>query len=122
MSTPGSPDALEIPRFSRGKRPDFYDTPGMDEAMVMILVLASELTVARDRIDTLERMMAQKGMISADEIQQFSPDQEALEKREQRRQDLLERLYYLQRKQAHELAEQDTSDKYQRALDEIAQG
>ena len=113
---------VQTPRFSRGKRPMFYETPGMDEAMSMILVLANELSVARDRLDTLERLMAANKVLSSEEVEDFEPDAEALEAREQRRQNLLERLYFLPLKQANELASAQTGENYQRTLDEIAKG
>jgi hypothetical protein len=48
----------KLERNARGKRPVFYDTPGLDEAMSMIMVLANELSVVRDRLDTVEKVAA----------------------------------------------------------------
>lgn len=46
-------DTVRLPRNVRGKRPEFFATPGVDEAMSMILVLAQELAVLRDANWTL---------------------------------------------------------------------
>lgn len=113
---------LKPVRNARGKRPQFYDTPGLDQAMSMILVLANELSVMRDRLDTVERVAAAKGLVLETEIEAFEPDQAVLEMREARRQDFLDRLYYLARKEAAELATGDSTDRYRRALDAIAAG
>ena len=110
----------QLPRDARGKRPQFYDAPGVDHAMSMILVLAEELTVVRERLDTLERIAAAKGLILEDEIERFRPDQKALDQREERRQQFLEHLYYLARKEVTELASADTSERYENSLTEIA--
>lgn len=110
----------KLERHARGKRPNFYDTPGMDDAMAMILVLANELSVVRDRLDTVERVAAAKGIMLDAEIEAYEPDQAVLEAREARRQDFLSRLFYLARKQAAELASGDTAERYQGALDDIA--
>jgi hypothetical protein len=110
----------QLERNARGKRPQFYDTPGLDEAMSMIMVLASELTVVRDRLDTVEKLAAAKGVILDAEIEGFQPDQATLEARELRRQDFLARLFYLARKQAAEVAGEDTEERYNKALDDIA--
>jgi hypothetical protein len=110
----------QLERNARGKRPQFYDTPGMDEAMSMIMVLANELSVVRDRLDTVEKVAAAKGVILDAEIEAFEPDQAVLEARELQRQDFLARLFYLARKQAAELQTGDSADRYTKALDDIA--
>lgn len=117
--------AAERPRAIRnakGKRPHLYAAEGMDQAMSMILVLASELMVMRDRLDTVERVAAAKGLVLEEEIEAYRPDQAVLEVRETRRQHFLEHLYYLAREDAAELAAADTSERYQATLDEIARG
>ena len=110
----------QLERNARGKRPQFYATPGLDEAMSMIMVLASELTVVRDRLDTVEKLAAAKGVMLDAEIEAFEPDQATLEARELRRQDFLARLFYLARKQAAEVASDDTEERFTKALDDIA--
>ena len=111
---------MAVERNAQGKRPLFYEAEGMDQAMSMILVLANELMVVRDRLDTVERVAAAKGVMIEADIEEFEPDQAALESREARRQDFLSRLYYLARKQAAELSRGDSAERYQGALDEIA--
>ena len=109
-----------LERNARGKRPQFYATPGLDEAMSMIMVLASELTVVRDRLDTVEKVAAAKGVMLDADIEAYEPDQATLEARELRRQDFLARLFYLARKQTAELASEDSEERYTKALDDIA--
>lgn len=111
-----------IPRDARGKRPRFYATPGLDEAMSMILVLANELSVVRDRLDTVERVAAAKGVMLEADIEAYAPDHAVLEAREARRQELLERLYYLPRKDVAELAAAETHERYRDTLNDIAKG
>jgi hypothetical protein len=110
----------QLERNARGKRPQFYETPGLDEAMSMIMVLANELSVVRDRLDTVEKVAEAKGVMLEAEIEAFEPDQATLEARELRRQDFLARLFYLARKQAAELQTGDSAERYTKALDDIA--
>lgn len=110
----------QLERNARGKRPIFYDTPGLDEAMSMIMVLANELSVVRDRLDTVEKVAAAKGILLDADIEAFEPDHATLEARELRRQDFLARLFYLARKQAAELQTNDSAERYSKALDDIA--
>ena len=109
-----------LERNARGKRPQFYAAPGLDEAMSMIMVLANELSVVRDRLDTVGKVAAAKGVMLDAEIEAFEPDQATLEARELRRQDFLARLFYLARKQAAELQTDDSAERFSSALDDIA--
>ncbi|KQM20402.1 hypothetical protein [Novosphingobium sp. Leaf2] len=108
-------------RHARGKRPQFYDTPGLDAAMSMIMVLANELCVVRDRLDSAERVAAAQGLDLAGGIENLALDQTALEEREVRRQDFLQRLFYHQLKDADEAGQAHTQASYDAAIHDIAQ-
>lgn len=107
-------------RHARGKRPEFYETPGLDHAMSMIMVLAGEIATLRDRLDSAERVAKASGLDLAAEIETLELDQAALEEREERRQDFLRRLYYLQLKDADEATQAQTSDGFNATIAEIA--
>lgn len=107
-------------RHARGKRPQFYEPQGLDQAMSMILVLASEFSALRDRLDTVERVARDGGLAEA--IEAYVPAQDVLELREKRRQAFLERLYYLALKDAAEAAEADTPERFVETVNEIAKG
>jgi hypothetical protein len=68
-------DKKRLKSTVRGRRPEFYETAGMDQAMSMIMVLAQEFTVMRDRVDTIERIAASKNMVLPQEIEDYAPDQ-----------------------------------------------
>lgn len=121
MTDTNTIDRPHVIRHARGKRPDFYDTPGLDAAMSMIMVLANELCVVRDRLDSAERAAAAKGIDLAAGIETLQLDQDALEEREQRRQDFLQRLFYHQLKDADEAAQAHTAAAYDAAIHDIAQ-
>lgn len=109
-----------MPKFAKGKRPQFYREEGLDEAMSMILVLASEFSAMRDRLDTIERIAESKGIILADEIENFAPDHATSAERSDRRKALLEQLYYLTLKHAEEQSTNDDQERYSSALESIA--
>ena len=117
-----SSSSRRMPQFAKGKRPQFYREDGMDEAMSMILVLASEFSAMRDRLDTFEKLAADKGVILADEIETYTPDEATSKAREDRRKALLEQLYYLTLKRAEEQSTNDDLERYESSLDEIARG
>lgn len=109
-------------RSAKGKRPSFYDTPGLDQMMSMILVLAGEVSVLGDQIDLMQRVAAEKGLDLSGGMKTIQLDQAALEEREARRQALLDRLFYLMRKEAAEAEAQETSEGYTKVIEEIARG
>lgn len=113
-------DQTAPPRHAKGKRPQFFEADGVDEAMSMILVLASELCAMRDRLDTIERLAERKGIILQEEIEKFEDDDASCAARDARRSEFLERLYYLTMKKAEEQLSGDSADRYSGLLSEIA--
>lgn len=122
MSFAAAPERPHVVKDVKGKRPTFYEAPGMDQAMSMIMVLANELAVIHDRLDSAERVAKAHGMDLAAGIETLALDQDALEAREAWRQDFLERLFYLMRKDANEAAQVDTEETYRKAIADIAVG
>ena len=84
--SPSSP-----PRRPKGHQPLFFADPAIDQLHSAFLILATELAVAFDRIDTLERLAERQGIVRAD-IDGFVPDAEAQLQRAARRADIAERL------------------------------
>jgi hypothetical protein len=58
-----------------GKRPYFLN-PEVERVLAITMAVAQELAVARDRVDTLERLLVRKGIFAPDEIETFSPTPE----------------------------------------------
>jgi hypothetical protein len=109
-------------RSAKGKRPSFYETPGLDQMMSMIMVLAGEVSVLADQVDLMQRVAAEKGLDLAGGMKTITLDQDALEAREARRQAMLDRLFYLMRKEAAEAEAQETSEGYSQVIADIAKG
>lgn len=107
---------------ARGKRPEFFATPEQDQVMSMVMVLANELSVLHDRLDSVERVAKANNLDLAAGIDALELDQAALEEREAWRQGFLERLFYLMRKDAAEAAAAETSESYKKTIDDIAIG
>ena len=55
----------------------FFETPGVDMIYRTCLALAEELAVTQDRLDTLERVLSERGLIEGQGVDQFEPDAEA---------------------------------------------
>ena len=89
MTDPTVNEQLELQRKAKGKRPHYFSNPDVDKLLSMIMALTGELAVARDRIDTLERVASSKGLFSSDDIENFELDAEALQARADRHKQLL---------------------------------
>ena len=111
---------MKLPKTVRGKRPQIFDDRGVDYVMAIALVLAEEVSALRDRLDLVERIADDKGVILADEIENYSLDEAALATRETRRQAYLERLFAVYQQEQSELGGVSTPEQYQGILDEIA--
>jgi hypothetical protein len=55
------------------KRPYFL-APEVERVLIVSMTIAQELAVARARIDTLERLLERKGLLTRDEIDTFEPN------------------------------------------------
>ncbi len=117
---PSSVDRPQLIKDARGKRPSFHQTDGIDSLQAMVMVLASELTVLRDRLDAAERVAKGEGLDLAAGIEKLELDEEALKTREAWRQGFMERLFYLARKESGEESRNESREGYTRVIDDIA--
>lgn len=60
-------------RLPRGEKPQFHADPAVDDLMTMIVALASEVSVLRERLDTHERLAEIKGCFSVEQVDRFEP-------------------------------------------------
>lgn len=104
----------------KGKRPQFFEAPGVDYLMHMVMVLTQEHSAMRDRLDTIESLAAQNKPATAANIEAFVPDQPALERREARRQALLENMFSVMAQEAAELSSNDTKERFDTVIQELA--
>lgn len=86
-------DRDRLPRQSKGRRPHFFDDPAVDQLYAVVVELAAELSVAYDRIDTLERLLDADKLVSRDRIDSFVADEQIETERMSRRDAYLERVF-----------------------------
>lgn len=55
-----------------GKRPFFLDTE-IETVLAITMSLVQEVSVSRQRVDTLERLLEDKGILRREEIETFTP-------------------------------------------------
>ena len=85
-----------LSRHAKGKRPDFYpDEPGAQRLLSMVMALATEDAVLRERLDTVEQIAADKKLFSEADIEAYEPSIEQREQLEAWRQAYLDRILHV---------------------------
>jgi hypothetical protein len=62
---------------AKGKRPAYFDDPATDRLLSIVMAVAGEVSVLRQRLDTVERLLDAKGTISRADIEAYAPDRDA---------------------------------------------
>lgn len=88
----GVAPAVRLPRIAKGKKPQYFSDPAIDKLLWMTMTLMEELSVARDRIDTLERLLDDRGLLRRQDIERFAPDAAARSERAARRAGFVDRM------------------------------
>ncbi len=88
-----SENTPKLPREAKTNRPQFFSDPGIDQLYSIALELSAELSVALDRIDTLERLLDERDVASLSEIHNFEPDADAEAERADGRERYLQRIF-----------------------------
>jgi hypothetical protein len=86
-----------------GKRP-YFMTPEVERVMAIAMSIAQELAVARTRIDTLERILERKGIMSRADIEAFQPTPEDATERGLWMQEYIARVLRIVQQEAEHLA------------------
>lgn len=77
------------PRGAKGARPQYFDDPEVGRLLSIVLALTGEVCVMRDRMDTIERLLAAGVPVSAEAIDAYLPDESVRAQRDARRQEFL---------------------------------
>lgn len=85
-------NADRIARVAKGKRPAYFGDPAVDKLHAIVITLVAELSVTRDRLDALERLLEQRESIQQVEIDSYIPDANAEAQRRERREDYIRRV------------------------------
>ena len=94
-----------------GKRPYFLDEQ-VETVLAITMAAVQELAVARQRIDTLERILEGKGVLNRQDIETFAPDPAAAIERALANQEYIARVLRIvqQRNEAADLSDDVASE------------
>lgn len=116
------PRLLDPALKAKGRRPYFHDDPAVDKVLAIAMALAAELSVTRERLDTVERILAGKGLLAQAEIDAWRPDEDAKNERAAMRNDYVRRVLRIIQQEIDGLEQMKAEDEYQRVIRELAEG
>jgi hypothetical protein len=82
-----------LARAAKGRKPQYFADPATDKLLSMVLALTQELSVARDRIDTLERLLDRAGVLGVKTVEDYLPTAAEASERAERRAGMLRRVF-----------------------------
>lgn len=94
---------------AKGKRPKYLSTPAEEHLLSMVMVLAEELAVMRERSDTLERLLDKYGVINRAEIENYQPGKQAGQARQKQNLQFSSRLLRSLRQEVDTMQGRDKS-------------
>ncbi len=77
---------------AKGRRPEYLDSPFEERMLSMLLALVGEVSVLRERLDTVERLLEEKGSINRADIEAYAPDLEVGKERNRIIRDYIARI------------------------------
>lgn len=68
-------------RKPKGKRPNFLQNPHEERLLSILMAAVAEISVLRERIDTIERLLDKSGTLSQNDIETYVPNKSAAHER-----------------------------------------
>ncbi len=96
-----------IARVAKGKRPQYFSDPAIDKLLWMTVSLMEELSVTRDRLDTVERLLERKKTLRRSDVENFAPDAVVAAERDCRRAAFIERVMRVVQAELEEMSRED---------------
>jgi hypothetical protein len=91
---------------ARGKRPWFLEDQDAERVLNIVMALAQEVSVVRQRLDTVERLLETQGVVTKADIEGFTPSKQEAEERGAWNQEFIARILRIVQ-QENEAVERD---------------
>lgn len=86
-------DTSSSQRPEPAPQPAFFDNPVIDNLIAVTLELGAELWVQRERMRIMERLLAEKGIVTSELIEQYTPSVEEVEQSRIERDAFVQRVF-----------------------------
>jgi hypothetical protein len=88
-----APTSASQPMPQPAPQPAFFDNPVIDNLIAVTLELGAELWVQRERMRIVERLLAEKGLVTAELIEAYTPSAEEAERSKAERDAFVQRVF-----------------------------
>lgn len=88
-----SAEVLELLHRSPGRRPAFFPQSGVDQLFAVVIELAAEVWVLRERVFAIEDVAGKAGMPLRELVDKWSPSGAQSDELAQLRQDMMQQLF-----------------------------
>jgi predicted nucleic acid-binding Zn-ribbon protein len=105
---------------ARGKRPVFFADRDVERLLNVVMALAQEVSVMRERLDTVERLLGKKGVLTRADIDAFEPSKAEAEERGVATQEFIARILRIIQQEREAIGFGDESA--EEVADELAKG
>jgi hypothetical protein len=92
-------------RSPRGIKPQYFADPATDKLLQIVIALAGELSVTRDRLDLVERLAARRGLFDAGDVETIELTEAETAEREANRADFIARILRALQQELAEIAD-----------------
>jgi hypothetical protein len=93
-----------LPRGAKGEPPQYFDDPDVGKLLSMVVALAGEMAVMRDRLDTVERLLDAGQPVTREALAGFAPDEAVRTERDAWRQQFLSIVFRVLHEERERLA------------------
>jgi len=83
---------VRIPRKIKGRKSTFFDDPAIDQMMTFFTELMTEVSVLRDRVDTLEKILEDRTLLPPDALESYKHSAESEARRLKLRKSFVQRV------------------------------
>lgn len=104
---------------AKGGRPYFFDDPAVERVLNITMAVAGEVAVMRERMDSIERLLEQKGILSQVEIDTYTPNREVAEQRQAWHQEYIARVLRIVQQELEALRDPESAKPMEQIADEI---
>jgi hypothetical protein len=105
---------------AKGKKPVFFGDPQIDKIVGIVMALAGEVSVLRERLDTIERLVEQKGLLSRQEIETYRPDPHATEERDRWRAEYITRILRVVHEELEAIEQGEAPESYESVVQVVS--
>ena len=96
-------EKIELQKRAKGERPQYFQDPAVEKNLSITLALAGEVAVLRDRMDTIERLLAAGEIMNREAIENYIPCAAVREERDAWREEYLGNVLRIVHQEREEL-------------------